>query len=359
MKSDVINLSNLKFTEKRPSKDTLNHPELIRLASGIDPFENTREALRAAYESLGIDLINRMPEKNVPPPLKEGETLDNGNGYMRAHLGLFDSYCRHVFTFKDVDDFWDAPDIDPDYNTLEAPLQYALDVDEIKRKMSIVGDAGIYFYLLHTTLFMWGVEYLGWEVFMLAAISDPDGFKEKFLDRVFTKSLELVRILSEIDSPFVFCHDDLVDVNGPIFPPWWYEKYIFPYYEKLWAPAKKAGKKVIFIADGNMTSFLKPILDTGVDGVMFENPATDFDAILKYFGDKIIIGGIETMKLMYGKPDEIERHVLEVHEKTKGMPGFAMSTPGGIHGSVPLENLEKYFDTRVKTGHTKEGWRRL
>jgi len=36
-----------------------------------------------------------------------------------------------------------------------------------------------------------------------------------------------------------------------------------------------------------------------------------------------------------------------------------MSTPVGIHGNIPLENLEAYFDARVKTGHTLEDWRKL
>jgi uroporphyrinogen-III decarboxylase len=115
---------------------------------------------------------------------------------------------------------------------------------------------------------------------------------------------------------------------------------------------------VVFVADGNMNEFLQPLRRTGVDGVMLENPATEFDRILDVFGDKIVIGGIETGVLMHGSPEQVRRHVLGVNERTKGVRGFVMASPGGIHGNLPLENLVAYFDARVETGHTPEGWQK-
>ena len=56
--------------------------------------------------------------------------------------------------------------------------------------------------------------------------------------------------------------------------------------------------------------------------------------------------------------EQVRTHVLEVRERTRGVPGFVMSTPGGIHGNLPLENLVAYFDARVQTGHTPAGWQK-
>jgi uroporphyrinogen-III decarboxylase len=192
----------------------------------------------------------------------------------------------------------------------------------------------------------------------MAAAMDPKRFDEKFFRVVFPKSLAMITTLAEVDSPFVFCHDDLVDAKGPMFHPGWYENYIFPRYEQLWRPGKERGRQVVFVADGNMNEFLRPLRRTGVDGVMLENPATDFDRILDVFGDKIVIGGIETGVLMHGSPEQVRRHVLEVNERTRGVRGFVMASPGGIHGNLPLENLVAYFDARVETGHTPEGWKK-
>jgi hypothetical protein len=359
VRRDVLALANLQKSgpEKPPSKETLNHPELIRLASGLDPFSSTAAAYMRAYRALGIDLINRVPEENAPAPLRAGEVGEARGGYREAHLGVYNTVARHEFPFSSVEDFWQAGFLDPRYDQLRTPSPHRLDHVEIERKNLLLGETGLYYYMLYTTLFMWAVEYLGWEVFLMAAALDAEGFDEKFFQVVFSRSLSMIETLAQVDSPFVFCHDDLADARGPMFHPSWYEKYIFPRYEQLWRPAKDRGKLVIFVADGNMSQFLEPLRDTGVDGVMLENPATDFDRILEVFADKIIIGGITTGVLMHGSPEQVRRHVLEVQERTRGIPGFVMSTPGGIHGNLPLENLSAYFDARVCTGHTPQGWR--
>jgi hypothetical protein len=360
VKRDVLALADLpkRKPEKHPSKETLNHPDLIRLASGLDPHNQTPRAYLEAYKALGIDLINRVPEENAPQPLEFGEVREVGGGYKEAYLGVYNTVARHVYPFATVEEFWEAEIVEPRYEQLRTPSPHRLDPAEIHRKNELLGEAGLYYYMLYTTLFMWGVEYLGWEVFLMAAAMDPDGFDEKFLQVVYPMSMAMIETLSEADSPFVFCHDDLVDAKGPMFQPSWYEKYIFPRYERLWGPANKRGKQVIFVADGNMNEFLQPLRRTGVDGVMLENPATDFERILDVFADKIVIGGIETGVLMHGSPRQVREHVLEVAERTRGIAGFVMSTPGGIHGNLPLKNLEAYFDARVETGHTPAGWRK-
>jgi hypothetical protein len=357
MKTDVQKLANLERMQKRPSKETLNHAGIIRLASGLDPFKDTAEAYLRAYKALGIDLINRVPETRAPAPLAPGESFDAGNGYVRSHLGVYDTWCRKQYPYSDPEEFFEDEAFSLDYFSLITPVPHRLDPETIRRKEQALGDTGVYYYQLYTTLFMWGVEHLGWEVFMTAAMTDPDAFDEKFMVPAFQQSQKLIETLCKTDCPFVFCHDDLADARGPVFPPAWYEKYIFPRYAELWKLVHQAGKKVIFVADGNMQPFLANLRAGGVDGVMLENPATDFDVILNAFGDRIVIGGMDTRKLTFGSPAEIRTLVMQLHEKTEGLPGFALSTPGGIHGNIPLENLEAYFDARVETGFTAAGWR--
>jgi len=358
MKQDVLALAEGRIPHKRPAKDTLNHAELIRLASGLDPYRQTPEAYREAYRSLGIDLINRVPTENAPPPLAPGEVREIGGDYAEAHLGLYDSVSRRRYPFATVEEFWRAPPLRLRYRELRTPSPHPIDPLDIGRRAALLGDIGLYYCMLYTTLFMWGVEYLGWEVFLLAAALDPAGFDEKFLQPAFDASLALIEELAAVDSPFVFCHDDLADGRGPVLAPAWYERYILPRYEALWEPVKRRGKKLVFVADGNMEPFLADLRRAGADGVMLENPATDFERILEVFGDRVVIGGVETRVLERGSPAEVRRHVTEVHRRTAGVRGFVMSTPGGIHGSIPLENLEAYFDARVQTGHTPAGWRR-
>ncbi len=357
MKLDVLLASGGEMPSKRPSKETLNHEGIIRLASGMDPLANTEAAYLSAYESLGIDIVNRVPLENAPQPLARGEVVDLGNGYRKTPLGLYDTVCRHIYPYRDAEEFWAAPQMDLDYHALMTPVPHALDLAGIRSREDALGDRGVYYYQYYTTFFMWGVEFLGWEVFMIAAMTDPEGFRDKFLDRAFEASLGYIAQLCRTACPFVFLHDDLADARGPVFPPAWYEAFILPRYQELFAPIKKAGKKIIFVADGNMERFLNPLYDLGVDGVMLENPATDFDRILERFHDRIIIGGADTRLLTFGSPGEIRKHVADVTRAARDVPGFALSSPGGLHGNIPLANLEAYFDARVDAGFTPPGWR--
>lgn len=357
MKHDVLSaFCDKRIISKRPSKETLNHAGLVYLASGIDPYLDTRQAYLEAYRSLGIDILNRVPSSNVVRTLGPSESESCGNGYRRAYIGLYDTFFREKFPFHDVDDFFAATVHDLDYNKLITPVPHSIDPDRIRLKMDTAGEIGLYYYMFYTTLFMWGVEYLGWEIFMMAAALDPVRFDEQFLGIAFETSRRYLDRLSDIDSPFVFVHDDLADKSGPVFDPAWYDTYIFPRYRSLWEPIKAKGRKIIFTADGNMERFLRPLKDSGVDGVMLENPATDFDAILEVFHDDIVICGMDTYLLTFGSPHEISDHVDMIASKTSGMPGFAMCSPGGLHNNIPLENLSAYFDARVRHGFTPGGW---
>jgi hypothetical protein len=49
--------------------------------------------------------------------------------------------------------------------------------------------------------------------------------------------------------------------------------------------------------------------------------------------------------------------VHSLHEKTQNCPGFAIASCGGLHGNIPLPNLEAYFDVRADIGATPVDWR--
>ena len=48
---------------------------------------------------------------------------------------------------------------------------------------------------------------------------------------------------------------------------------------------------------------------------------------------------------------------LDLYERAASYPGFCMASGGGLHGNVPLENLEAYFDARAEIGANPKDWR--
>jgi hypothetical protein len=346
---------------KLVSKETLNHTELIRYVSGMDPRENTPEAFRRAYVALGIDLVNRVPLDNAPPPLTGKATRAHPSlPYTYSALGLYPTATRHSYACEDADEVIELAMDAIQYEDLVTPTPHSCDPADIAAREAALGDAGLYYPMLYTTLFMWGVEVLGWEVFMLAAMSDPEDFHDRFLVPCARKSERLVEhIAAASDSPFVFLHDDLADARGPVFPPAWYEENVFPHYSRIFAPAKDRGKKVILVADGDMSRFLPRLVELGVDGIMFETPATPLAAVLKHFGcrGRFAIGGASSAKLSFGTPAEVRDMVLHVYSLAKDAPGFALAAGGGLHDGIPMKNLEAYFDARAEIGATPQDWR--
>lgn len=361
MRENVIKWSCGERPSKLISKESLNHRGLIEMVSGLDVYEATPEAYRRTYEAVGIDIINRVPLHNAPPPTPVGEKRPHPTKpYEYAYLGVYDTMMRHEYPCQIPEEVWDLNMESLSYTDLLVPVPHSCEAEDIKAREKGIEEIGLYYPMLYYNLFMWGVEVLGWEIFMLAAGMEPDRFHEHFLLPCVGKSKAIVTEMARAsDNPFVFVHDDLASANGPMFPPQWYDDYIFPHYPEIWSEAKRMGKKIVFVADGNMEAFLPQLIEAGVDGLMFENPATSLDAVIEHFGQpgRFLIGGIETAKLTFGTPDEIRRMTLDLCEKMAECPGFAISSCGGLHDNIPLANLEAYFDARVETGATPEDWR--
>lgn len=361
MRQDVLRWAAGEPSNKLVTKETLNHRALIELVSGLDAYQHTAEAYRRAYQALGIDIINRVPLKNAPPPTPPGQTRPHPTKpYRYAPLGVYDTVMHHTYPCDTPEGVWDLDISAVRYDDLLTPVPHPCTAADIQARESFIGQVGLYYPMLYTTLFMWAVEVLGWNTFMLAAALEPERFHDHFFVPCIHKSAAIVAELAQASaSPFVYVHDDLADARGPVFRPSWYEQYILPHYPQIFAEAKRLGKKIIYVADGNMTAFLPHLVEAGVDGLMFETPATPLEAVIEHFGQKgqFFIGGIATQTLTFGTPDEIRRMVLDLAERAGAYPCFAMASGGGLHGNVPLENLIAYLDARAEVGATPRAWR--
>ena len=347
---------------KLVSKETLNHPQLIERITGLDVYEQTPQAYRRAYEALGIDIINRVPMQNAPPPTPPRQTRHHpSQPRLLSHLGVYDTWMHTSYPCQSPEEVLELDMIRLRYEDLLVPVPHPCKHNDIQNRERYMGNVGLYYPMPYYTLFMWGVEVLGWETFMLAASLYPDQFHNRFLKPCAAKSQAIVEeIVSSSDSPFLFLHDDLASAQGPIFKPEWYDRYIFPHYPDIWSAAKQQGKKIILVADGNMTEFLPRLIECGVDGLMFENPATPLENVIEYFGKpgRYLIGGIETALLTNGSPKQVYEMVVDLKEKTSQCPGFAIACCGGLHGNISMQNLEAYFDAKAEIGATPHDWRK-
>jgi len=113
---------------------------------------------------------------------------------------------------------------------------------------------------------------------------------------------------------------------------------------------------VIFCSDGKLDVFLEKLVELRAHGFMPETPATDLKKLLETGKNKVIIWGIDTGILTRGSPEEVLTHTQGVLKKTLDLPGFFISSPGGLYGNIPLENLRAYFQARSKFGGPPVDW---
>lgn len=383
MKIDIINALSGIFPERIPSKETLNHPEFIEYITGINPFENTPLAFRIAWGKLGIDIHVPLPKENALPPKLPGTTWKEGNLRL-ASLGVYPTstvaeYCPGLD--KSVESWILNYDVSRDgfleendskkiheaemhasfrqagglqgegqLGTIEQLRQLARD---FKKNF---GDKAIMYHLYYTTLFMFPVVKFGWESFLMGALIYSDDFDKKLWEPWSEISRKYSEVAATLDTEVVFFHDDLVSGTGPYFDILFYEKYIFSRYNYILEPVVKAGKKIVFVCDGNLDIFLDRLLLFPFDGLMFENPATPFNRVLDTWGKagRGFIGGISTVLLTSGTQEQVRNHTIEVIEAGRKYPGFIISSCGGLHGNIPMENIVTYFKTRGEMGIPSE-----
>ncbi len=379
MKSDVINALSGIFPDRIPSKETLNHPGFMKFVTGVDPFENTRRSFQIAWEKLGIDIHTALPKETVARPKVAEGSWKQGNQRLTG-MGVYPTtsvleYCpgmdksemdwilkydtsRDGFLERNgkgsLPEFEMQASFRPTCGLQgEGRLGTIEQLKELDQNFKHdFGNQAVLYHLYYTTLFMFPVVKFGWEPFLIGALTFPEKFDEKLWKPWSEISRKYSEIAAKLQTEVVFFHDDLASGTGPYFDMAFYDKYIFSRYDYILEPCVKAGKKIVYVCDGNMDVFLNRLLKFPIDGIMFENPATPFKRVLDTWGNagRGFIGGISTELLTNASPDQVTKHTIDVIREGSKYPGFMISSCGGLHGNIPHENMLAYFAARNEMG---------
>lgn len=334
----------LQPTDRVPCQEWIDHPDFIKKVTGIDPFEHPTQAVVAVLKKLDIDWYVGVPEKSRK--FTDGETSKTEEGVKYTEWGFTGSQWEEEHVFKDEEDVLA-------YNPFEdisgrvriVTPKYRQDrIDDCLKGQPLVGDSTLVTGLYYTTLFQCFILAFGWEMFLVTAQLEPERFKRTI--ELFTQfSIQNTKEWSEIDSEVIFCHDDLSLSRGLVFPKEWYIENIFPNYERIFEPIKKAGKKIIFVSDGNYSSLIDDIFATGVDGMIVDNYVDMASVISKYGKRKVICGNVDSRILTEGTMVDIKKEVKRCMEIGKEYPGYFIRAAGDLPHNIPLDNIECYFDS--------------
>ena len=345
----ALKAMHLEPTDRVPCQEWVDHPEFIKKITGIDPFEYPTEAVLKLIKALDIDWYAAIPEKSRK--FSSGETSRTEDGIKYTEWGFTGSQWEDENVFKDEEEVLS-------YNPLEDATgrvrivteEYRRGrIDDCLKGQPLAGDSALVTGLYYTTLFQCFIMAFGWELFLVTARMEPERFKRTI--ELFTQfSVRNVEEWIAEDTDIMFCHDDLSLSRGLVFPKEWYIENIFPNYERIFEPIKKAGKKLIFVSDGNYSELIDDLFAIGVDGLIVDNYVDMEPVINKYGKNKVICGNIDSRILTEGSMEDVRKEVKRCMDLGKKYPGYFIRAAGDLPHNIPLANIECYFDTCHELG---------
>lgn len=331
---------NLEMPDTIPHTEYVSHYELVRHLTGLDPArpEERDEAWRRFYIAADYDFLWNSDDGPVDwaqrgrvTDMGHAEWLEDGSDRRDAVVCPFHS-VEEVLSFDAVEEYG-LPDFDALVRYYERRYQTAQAL-----YAELVFPGGYY-----KTLISGCIQAFGWDMFLQAVGSDPEGF-DRVLEGICRLSEHHFRAWARTSARFFICHDDMVWSQGAIFRPAWYRQHVFPRYKRLWDVLHDAGKVVLFCSDGNFTEFLDDLAAAGADGFIFE-PLTSLEVAVERFGQtKVIIGNVDTRILTFGGKDEIRAEVKRCCDAGRACPGYFIAVGNHIPPNVPLENALYYLD---------------
>lgn len=333
-----------------------SNPDAETWLTGIDYYAHPR-LCRQRLQELYPQLELPIPDSDDPRPRPEEQT-DHGKGRWG------DSYR----------DYWQQEEASRRFKSLEDMLRFSplgqgdftdwhVMVDGDYRSEEVIYERYRKWYpedwgdrapagspaaaAFYNTMFMWPMLVFGYEHF-LAMCLEPEF--DRIMEEFAEISRRVFRAFARLPVNFVICHDDIVLSSGPVCSPDWMHKHIFPRYEEFWDILKRAGKEVLFMADGCVDAFVDDVMACGARGIISE-PFTDYKAIARRYKDSFLAGEGDNRVLMRNDPHEIRAMVESMVETGRMSGGYMMCIGNHIPFNVPPEAVKRYLDLSAELAH--------
>ena len=352
MASDFYNTLHGQGPRRMVHWEHWSDPDAESWITGIDYYDHPR-LCRLKWNELYPCLPFGVPAEDtpVPRPTLGGEKSANHESHaVRWGADQTGTFLHGEAFFKTPEDVWRFSPLEHaakfpewghvvmnwDYSSEEAIAQrftgWKLDTDAPEGS-----DASAWFY---NTMFMWPMLTFGWELFLECCLDDRF---ERIMDEFLEINRRVFRVFARLPIHYVLCHDDIVMSRGPVCSPPWMKKYIYAAYEELWGILAAKGKKVLFMADGNMDECADDVLALGALGIVTE-PYTDFKRLAKQYPDKCFAGEGDNRILFRNNDAEIKAMVKSMAETGKMCGGAFMCIGNHIPWDIPGEAIKRYLD---------------
>ena len=192
---------------------------------------------------------------------------------------------------------------------------------------------------------------MGMNYFARALKNDPKLIKERF-DFTTEFVLTVFKAYSDCGAKIFLEGGDIAFKSGPIINPKYFNDYLLPCYQQVSETVHEWGGKYILHTDGDITTLLDFIVESGFDGLQcLELPYVDPFLVKKRVGDKLCLSGnIDTRRILVdATKEEVEQAVRNAIE-AMGHGGGFMISPANFHPIMSVERLEWMIETTKMYG---------
>jgi len=175
---------------------------------------------------------------------------------------------------------------------------------------------------------------------MLDLIDNPS-FAKKIMAIGTERSIELGRAFIEIGIDGIYIGDAWA--SSSIISPQQYKEFCLPFHRKATEAFHKYGVKVYLHICGNCSPILDMMADTGVDAIEPLDPlgGVDIADAKRRVGDRVCLkGGVNTLTLLQGTPEDVRREVRYCIENAGRGGGLLVGSGDDIPKDSPVENVK-------------------
>jgi hypothetical protein len=180
---------------------------------------------------------------------------------------------------------------------------------------------------------------------LLYDMADGDHRLRRLIEMVEAFSLGIVRRYVDLGIAMMRYPEDLGMQRGPMLAPRHFREYIKPVYDRLMAPARRAGCLVHMHSDGDIRDLMDDLVVSGVDALNLQDLVNGIDWIAARLKGRICIDlDIDRQSVTrFGDPGQIDALIREEVEKL-GSPEGGLMLIYGLYPGVPLENVQALMD---------------
>jgi len=329
--------------EKQYPDDWVDKINPILVDIEISTFSKTvRAGYELGFDGVGVQYIPFILESQTEMTDIFGKRHKVRNIDGNPYPDYYGGYIKN----RDDWEKYPKPDMKEEYKTAKKFYKGVLrKCRDIKDDICIIAQNAL------TSVFPPVWQGMGMNNFVRALKNDPKLIEERF--RFCTDFvLAVFRAYSDCGAKIFLEGGDIAHKGGPMMSPKYFNKYLLPRYQEVSEAIHDWGGKYILHTDGDITSQLDFIVESGFDGLQcLEPPWVDPYLVKKKVGDKLCLSGnIDTKHILVdATKQEVEQAVANAIN-AMGKGGGFMISPANFHPNITVDRLKWMIEAANKLG---------